>query len=82
MFIREYGVKIGQEHGENGRRDIEGRSEDNANVSDAHLVDIRIIDDPDQKCGECSNENPVCLGKLSHQNLVCRDFPGFVLEIR
>lgn len=82
MFISEYGVKIGQEHGEDGRRDVEGGRKDNANVSNAHFVHIRIIDDPNKECGERSDENPVCLGELSHQNLVCRDFLGFVVEIR
>ncbi len=82
VFFCEYGFKIGQEQGENGRWDVEGGRKNNSNVSNAHFVHFRVADDPNKKRREGPDQGPVGLGELAHQNPVCRDFLWFVVTIR
>lgn len=46
-LFAEDGVEFGEEHGEDRGGDVEGWGEDDADVADAHFVDVRVVDDAD-----------------------------------
>lgn len=80
-FFAKDGIEVREEHGKDGSRDVEGWGEDNADVADAHLVDVGVIDDANQEGGEGANEGPVGPWESMHQVVVCGDLLCLFIEI-
>jgi len=46
-FFSKDGIEVREEHGKDGSWDVKGWGEDDADVADAHLVDVGVVDDAD-----------------------------------
>lgn len=48
-------------------RNVQGWGEDDANISDGHLVDVRVIDDPQEVAGERLEQRKVLWWEAMHE---------------
>lgn len=67
VFNTEERIKIGKEGGEYWRVDVKSRREDDADIANAHFVNIAVVDNANEELREGPNKGPVCLRKFSHQ---------------
>ena len=69
-FFAKDGVEFGEEHGEDRGWNVEGWREDDADVTDAHLVDFGVVNYADQEGGKSADKSPIWLRKSMHKKVV------------
>ena len=65
---KDFGI-VGQEHGDQGGRDVQSWSKDYADIPDRHFIDIRIIDDVDKEGREGLYQFTVHSRQLMNKNI-------------
>jgi len=80
-FFAKDGIEVREEHGKDRSWDVKSRGEDDADIADAHLVDVGVVDDADQEGGEGADEGPIGPWESMHQEIVCGDLLRFFIEI-
>jgi hypothetical protein len=72
---------VRQEEGNQRSGNVQGRSEDNANVPDGHLVHSCVFNNLNQKQGEVPEKLKVDSGQLVHEYIEGLDFLGTLIHI-